>query len=330
MTSALSSREADRLEIAYLSQLSPDDGSAVRDGLSQTPKTLPPRYFYDEAGSRLFEQICALPEYYPTRTEAAILHRCGAAIARCTGPCELVELGSGSSTKTRCLLEAYQDLSPTLHYVPIDVSGEMLAASACDLLKAYPNLSVRGLAGTYEQALAELGRAHQATRLILFLGSTLGNFAPGESDRFLARVAAALEPGDYFLLGVDLRKDPAILEAAYNDSQGITAAFNRNMLAHLNRRFQGNFDLDAFQHRALYNTEAHQIEMYLDCQQASTVHFAALDWRVEFAAGESIRTEISRKFDVAELGDALRQHQLAPLRHWQDGRQWFAVILCQR
>ena len=330
MTSALSSRETQRLEIIYLSQLSPEDGRDVRQGLSQTPKTLPPRYFYDEAGSHLFEQICSLPEYYPTRTEAAILDQCAEAIAHCTGPCDLIELGSGSSTKTRRLLTAYQTLTPTLHYTPIDVSATMLTASAQALLRDYPTLQVRGLAGTYDHALEHLGPTTQAARLVLFLGSTLGNFEPAAGDRFLHQIATALEPGDYFLLGVDLRKDVALLEAAYNDSQGITAAFNRNMLAHLNKRFQANFDLEAFRHRASYNPEAHQIEMYLDCQRACEVHFAALDWTVALAAGERIRTEISRKFDLPELSQTLQQQGLRPLRHWQDGSQWFAVVLCQR
>ncbi|NJK99606.1 MAG: L-histidine N(alpha)-methyltransferase [Spirulinaceae cyanobacterium RM2_2_10] len=330
MTSALSPRHAQRLEICYLSQINPDDGTAVKHGFSQSPKTLPPRYLYDERGSQLFEQICELPEYYPTRTEAAILANCVDELARLTGPCELIELGSGSSTKTRRLLDAYQALSPKLHYVPIDVSAEILVASARDLLDAYPSLFVRGLAGTYEQGLAQLGASSQAARLVLFLGSTLGNFAPAASDRFLAQLAAALAPGDYFLLGIDLRKDARILEAAYNDRQGITAAFNRNVLAHLNWRFQADFDLELFQHRAVYNRDAHQIEMYLDCQQACQVHLAALAWTAEFAAGESIRTEISRKFDLAALSQVLTQHQLVPLQHWQDAPQWFAVILCQR
>ncbi|MCF4970347.1 L-histidine N(alpha)-methyltransferase, partial [Nostoc sp. CMAA1605] len=210
------------------------DGDDVIQGLTQTPKSLPPKYFYDDRGSELFEQICQLPEYYPTRTEAWILSQYADEIAQITGECELIELGSGSSTKTIFLLDAYQKLARSLRYVPIDVSAGILKASVFNLQKKYPDSLIDGLVGTYEQALTQLAATVSSSRMIFFLGSSIGNFNPQESDIFLRQLADALNPGDYFLLGLDLQKPQSILEAAYNDSQGVTAAFNLNMLSHLN------------------------------------------------------------------------------------------------
>lgn len=324
----------DTLHIRYLEQIkalnSTENGQDIRKGLQQEQKVLPPRYFYDEKGSLLFEDICNLPEYYPTRTEAGILKEYALEIAARTGNCELVELGSGSSTKTRFLLNAYQTLYSSLNYVPIDVSGEILTASAKQLLLDYSTLKVRGLVGTYEQALAQLTPSSLPARIILFLGSTLGNFYPQQRDRFLAQIVNALQPGDYFLLGIDLQKPKAILEAAYNDSQGVTAAFNLNMLTHLNWRFQGNFDLKNFVHRAIYNEEEGQIEMYLDCLRSHQVRLESLDLTVRFNQGESILTEISRKFNLDPLGQNLQQRGLSILQIQTDDRGWFGVMLCQK
>ncbi|WP_204104853.1 MULTISPECIES: L-histidine N(alpha)-methyltransferase [Spirulina sp. CCY15215] len=324
----------DSLHIRYLEQIkaidSTENGQDVRQGLQQDAKTLPPRYFYDEKGSLLFEDICNLPEYYPTRTEAGILQEYALDIASITGNCELVELGSGSSSKTRFLLNAYQTLYSSLNYVPIDVSGEILTASAKQLLSDYSTLKVRGLVGTYEQALAQLTPSSLSARIILFLGSTLGNFCPQQSDRFLAQIINTLQPGDYFLLGIDLQKPKTILEAAYNDSQGVTAAFNLNMLAHLNWRFRGNFDLNNFVHRAIYNEQEARIEMYLDCLRSHQVRLESLDLTVEFRQGESILTEISRKFNLDTLTQNLQQRGLSLLSTQTDPREWFGVILCRK
>jgi L-histidine Nalpha-methyltransferase len=201
-----------------------EDGHDVIQALRKTPKTLPCPYFYDDRGSELFEQICDLPEYYPTRTEQAILESCAAEIAQLTGACELVELGSGSSRKTRLLLEAYSQIHSNLQYCPIDVSAGRLKTTALELVQQYPKLKLCELAGTYEQALEQLPAAGQENRMLIFLGSTLGNLEGVECDRFLGKIQHALKPGEFFLLGVDLQKDPAIIEAAYNDAQGITAA----------------------------------------------------------------------------------------------------------
>jgi dimethylhistidine N-methyltransferase len=308
----------------------PDEGADVMRGLSQSQKTLPCRYLYDDRGSALFEQICDLPEYYPTRTEQTILEASASEIARLTGPCELVELGSGSSRKTRLLLEAYSQIDRHLQYCPIDISAGMLEATVLDLLRQYPTLKLCGLAGTYEQALAQLPRTRLDNRLLIFLGSTLGNLNETECDRFLGQIQRALQPGEFFLLGVDLQKPIDILEAAYNDAQGITAAFNLNILSHLNRRFDGNFDLNHFSHRAFYNPIEHQIEMHLWSLCEQTARLETLDWPIALKVGETIRTEISRKFDLSALTVVLEAHALPPLQIWTDPQKWFALLLCQR
>jgi dimethylhistidine N-methyltransferase len=305
------------------------DHHTLIKGLTQTPKTLPPKYFYDDRGSILFEQICDLPEYYPTRTEASILQGCAAEIARLTSPCELVELGSGSSTKTRILLDAYQQLGYALRYVPVDVSGGILESSAYELLQEYPTLQIQGLVSTYELALQHLKPTTLPSRMIAFLGSTLGNLNPTESQQFFAQMTAALEPGEYVLLGVDLQKPVNILEAAYNDSQGITAAFNLNILQHLNRQFEGNFDLRQFEHCSFYNSQFHQVEMHLRSRQDQTVKLDRLGLTVQLAKGETIRTEISRKFDLTTLQAELNSQGLKIMQSWTDPNQWFGLLLCQ-
>ncbi|MEM8637282.1 MAG: L-histidine N(alpha)-methyltransferase [Cyanobacteria bacterium P01_G01_bin.54] len=316
--------------LSALNDINAEQGVDIIRGLSQTPKNLPPQYFYDERGSILFEEICDLPEYYPTRTEASILRDFSHAIARETGPCELIELGSGSSTKTRYLLTAYTALEQAFQYVPVDVSGEILTQSAHQLIKEYPNLSVYGLVGTYEQALAQLPTPPSTPRLMIFLGSTLGNFTPEQSDRFLAKIHGSLRSGDYFLLGVDLQKAPEVLHAAYNDAQGVTAAFNLNMLTHLNWRFGSNFDLNTFSHRAVYNQDLGQIEMYLDCHTDQKINFKTLNYQVHCHAGETIQTEISRKFRIDALSNHFNQHHLALRQVWTDTKDWFALLLLQR
>jgi dimethylhistidine N-methyltransferase len=307
-----------------------DDGSDIIQGLSQTPKTLPCRYFYDDRGSQLFEQITDLPEYYPTRTEQAILETYALDIARLTGSCELVELGSGSSRKTRILLEAYEQLHHDLQYCPIDVSAGILKSTALELLHRYPTLKLCGLAGTYEQAMANLPLRELENRMLIFLGSTLGNFSPQECDRLFNQIQQALKPGEFFLLGVDLQKDIRLIEAAYNDAQGVTAAFNLNLLDHLNWRFQGDFDPSQFAHWAFYNSGQHQIEMHLRSLKAQTAHLQTLNLQVSLEMDETIHTEISRKFHLPTLMADLKTYALKPLQSWTDTEAWFGVLLCQR
>ncbi len=325
---------SDRLWVENLRCQPPDaaarPGLDVIAGLTQTPKTLPPQYFYDDRGSQLFEQICDLPEYYLTRTEAAILQAHAPAIVAQTGACELVELGSGSSTKTRLLLSAYEQVGHPLCYRPIDVSAGILTSSATQLLTEYPHLKIHALVSTYEQGLQQLALSYLPHRLISFLGSSLGNLSPAECDRFFGQVAMALRAGDFFLLGVDLHKATAPLEAAYNDSQGVTAAFNLNILHHLNRQFDGNFEVQNFEHWAFYNEDLQQIEMHLRSRQAQTVRLTDLDLTLHIAAGETIRSEISRKFTLPQLQTQLQHHGLNLLQVWTVPPQWFAVILCQR
>jgi L-histidine Nalpha-methyltransferase len=307
-----------------------DDGSDVIQGLTQAPKTLPCKYFYDDRGSELFEQITDLPEYYPTRTEQSILETYVSEIIALTGACELIELGSGSSRKTHTLLTAYSQLPDPLHYYPIDVSAGILRSTALDLLETYPQLNVCGVAGTYERALAELPPRIIENRLLMFLGSTMGNLDDRSRDIFLTQVQQALQPGEFFLLGVDLQKPIDILEAAYNDAQGVTAAFNLNVLRHLNDRFDGNFNLDHFEHLAFFNSTASQIEMHLKSSIDQTVKLKALDLEINLKAGETIHTEISRKFSIPSLTDTLTAHALQPLKIWTDPQSWFGLILCQR
>ncbi|WP_392534688.1 L-histidine N(alpha)-methyltransferase [Nostoc sp. C117] len=309
--------------------VAPSAGSDVVKGLTQTPKSLPACYFYDDRGSELFEQICELPEYYVTRTETAILQQCAGEIVKITGACELIELGSGNSTKTRILLDAYQELGYPLHYLPIDVCAGILETSAKQLLGDYPSLQVYALAGTYELALAQLLPTQLPTRMICFIGSTLGNLTSDECNVFFSQITNALQVGEYFLLGIDLRKPKHILEPAYNDNQGVTGAFNLNMLEHLNHRFEGNFDTTQFEHWAFYNEIEHQIEMHLRSLRSQSVELRALNLKVNFALGETILTEISRKFDLNTIQQQLTAQGLLPLHVWTDRNQWFGLLLCQ-
>lgn len=326
----------DRLTIEYrtlaksTTNATAEDGKDVITGLTQVPKALPPKYFYDDVGSQLFEAITQLPEYYLTRTERQILEKSAGAIADLVGPCDLVELGSGSSSKTRILLNAYRQLGSSLRYVPVDVSGGMLEESARTLLKEYPSLTIYGLVSTYEATLADLPATDFPHRMIAFIGSTLGNLSTTQCQTFFQEVSQALVAGDYFLLGVDLHKDKATLEAAYNDQQGVTAAFNLNMLKHLNWRFQGDFDPSQFRHVAVYNDRDRQIEMYIESLQDQTVTLKALNLTLSFARGEKLLSEISRKFDLDLLSQALREHGLQVTRTFTDEKRWFGLLLCKR
>jgi dimethylhistidine N-methyltransferase len=323
-------QEAQRFQFTRLSSSSDtEDGADVVAGLAADPKTLPCKYFYDAVGSQLFERICDTPEYYPTRTERGILTRNAADIAALTGPCEVVELGSGSASKTRILLEAYSRRAEEVHFVPIDVSESILRESSRELVDRYDGLSIRGFSGTYEQALAALHPAPAPARMFVFLGSTLGNFGASERAAFMARIRGAMAPGEYFLLGIDRRKDPAIIEAAYNDAEGLTARFNLNMLSHLNRRFHGDFVVANFAHRAIYETRRHQIEIYLDSLVAQQATLLDLDLSVSLVEGEAIRTEISKKFDPGELAAEFAPLGLEHAATWSDDQEWFSLLLFQ-
>ncbi|HEU5063630.1 MAG TPA: L-histidine N(alpha)-methyltransferase [Solirubrobacterales bacterium] len=268
----------------------------VRAGLCAYPKEVAPKYFYDERGSRLFEQITELPEYYPTRAERQILERRSAEILDAAGcPDTLVELGSGSAAKTRHLLSAMRDRESLDTYAPVDISEEITQRTAAELVDEYPGLRVRGLVCDFEQHLERVPHGTDK-RMIAFLGGTIGNFYPRQRHAFLERVAALLGPGDHLLLGTDLIKDRSRLEAAYNDSAGITAEFNKNVLAVLNNQLGADFDLDAFEHVARYDVEAERMDIRLRSLAAQDVRLDGLDLEISFAADEEMRTEISTKF----------------------------------
>jgi L-histidine N-alpha-methyltransferase len=292
----------------------------VLDGLTRPFKELPPKHFYDARGAELFDRICDLPEYYPTRCERAILQAQAADIAERTGATDLVELGSGTASKTRVLLSALHAAGTLERYVPLDVTESMVRATADELVEEYPGLRVHGIIGDFERHLGAIPPA-SGPRIIAFLGGTIGNFTPGSRRRFLRGLAKTMGPEDHLLLGTDLVKDPAVIEAAYDDSAGVTAEFNRNVLHVLNRELGADFDPDDFEHVAFFDREREWIEMRLRAQRRHTVHIAGLGIDVAFAAREELRTEISAKFTPLRLeGDlAAAGLSLAELYTDEDG-----------
>ncbi|MGC1852434.1 MAG: L-histidine N(alpha)-methyltransferase [Solirubrobacterales bacterium] len=299
----------------------------IRLGLTAKPKELAPKYFYDERGSQLFEQITELPEYYPTRAEREILVQRSAEIVAAAGePETLVELGSGSAAKTRHLLSAMREAGCLATYVPVDISEEITHATAESLVGEYPELTVRGLVCDFEHDLERIPNGGDG-RLVAFLGGTIGNLYPDARHDFLTRIAALLEPGDRILLGTDLVKDPARLVAAYDDPGGVTAEFNKNVLQVLNREFGGDFDLEQFEHVALYDADAARMDIRLRSLADQTVRLDGLDLTVRFAAGEEMRTEISAKFTRARLEAIYRDAGLIPDGWFTDAAGDYALSL---
>jgi L-histidine N-alpha-methyltransferase len=297
----------------------------VQEGLRLEQKELPPKYFYDDVGARLFDAICDTPEYYPTRTEHALLEQVSDEVIRRTAPSHLVELGSGASRKTRVLLDALTGRRPNACYVPLDVSDAMLRSSAAALRRAYPKLRIHGIVADYDRHLRHFPPAER--RLVAFLGSTIGNFSPADGITFLRNLNDHLRERDFLLIGLDLVKPVEVLNAAYNDRQGITAEFNRNVLRVINRELQATFRLELFEHLAFYREDAAQIEMHLRATTAHEVHVAALDLTVSFAAGETIRTEISRKFDRGSGDALLRGAGFEPAQWFVSPDGYFALVL---
>ncbi|MEV6316612.1 L-histidine N(alpha)-methyltransferase [Streptomyces sp. NPDC051776] len=296
--------------------------SDVLHGLTRDPKQLPPKWFYDAHGSELFEDITRLPEYYPTRAEREILtHRAGD-IAQATGARTLVELGSGSSEKTRYLLEALAGLTA---YVPVDVSESALTQAGESLLAEHPELTVHALVADFQSGLTL--PETPGPRLIAFLGGTIGNLLPDERAVFLSAVSSLMTPGDFLLLGTDLVKDERTLVAAYDDSAGVTAAFNKNVLTVMNRELEADFDPDAFDHVALWDAENEWIEMRLRARTAMTAKVRALDLAVSFAEGEELRTEVSAKFREYRVRAELGAAGLELRRWWTDEEGRFALSL---
>ena len=302
----------------------------VLDGLTKPFKEIPPKHFYDARGSELFERICELPEYYPTRTERQILEDHAAAIVDETGAAELVELGSGSADKARILLDAMEQAGTLRRYIPLDVSERALEVAARQLVAEYEGLQVDGVIGDFERHLSSVPEPDGEPRIVALLGGTIGNFPPGTRRRLLRQIGRLLGSEDRLLLGTDLVKDPEVIEAAYDDPAGITAEFNRNVLRVINRELGADFSPDAFDHIAFFDRRNEWIEMRLRARRAHTVLVSDLGLRVEFAAGEELRTEISAKFTRRRIESDFRAAGLALERWYTDPDDLFAVSLASR
>ena len=325
--------EATTEQIAIEVHLAADAGAAmrrdVRAGLSSVPKELAPKYFYDERGSQLFEQITELDEYYPTRAERSILAERAAEIIAAAGePQTLVELGSGSASKTRHLLSAMLEAGCLETYVPVDISAEITHETADCLVEEYPGLAIRGLVCDFESDLERIPSGGGG-RLVAFLGGTVGNLYPGPRREFLARLAALMGPDDRLLLGTDLVKGVDRLEAAYDDSSGVTAEFNKNVLRVLNRELGADFDLDTFEHVARYDVEEARMDIRLRSLAEQTIRLEGLDMAVEFTAGEEMRTEISAKFTYERLARVYEEAGLAMSGWFTDSDCDYALSLAR-
>jgi L-histidine N-alpha-methyltransferase len=302
----------------------------VLDGLTRPFKELAPKHFYDARGSELFERICELPEYYPTRTEMQILRAHAQEIVDATRVAELVELGSGASDKARVLLDAMRCGGTLGRYVPFDVSELVVEDAAIQLVKDYEGLRVHGVIGDFERHLDRLPDAGGTPRLVALLGGTIGNFPPGTRRGLLRKIAALLGPEDRLLLGTDLVKDPAVIEAAYDDPAGVTAEFNRNLLHVINRELDADFVPEGFDHVAFFDRRHEWVEMRLRSRRPCSVLIGALRLRIEFAAGEELRTEISAKFTRARLQADLEAAGLALDRWYTDSDELFALSVAKR
>ena len=301
----------------------------VLEGLGAQPKRLPPKLFYDAEGSRLFEEITRTREYYPTRTERAILQDFSGDIVRAAGSnLTLVELGAGSASKTRVLIRAILCRQLRLDFHPVDVSPVALQEAVRSLNGDFPHLHVTPIAADYSRHLPEL-RSQPGRKLVLFIGSTIGNFEPEEATEFLGRVRASLSTGDALLLGFDMVKDPRVLDDAYNDAAGITQRFNKNVLARINRELGVAFDLDKFRHVAFWSARKSRIEMHLESLADQSVSVPDLSRTFHFALGERIHTENSYKFTPESIAGLLKQSGLKREKTWSDPRQWFSVVLAR-
>jgi dimethylhistidine N-methyltransferase len=300
----------------------------VRDGLTADPKHLAPKYFYDGLGSALFEAICELPEYYLTRAETEILETSAAEmVAALEGPIDIVEFGSGSARKTRILIEAALAAQGKVEYRPIDISASALIASASTLAAEYPGLSVSAYASDYVEVLRSAQLRTSRRVLGLFLGSNIGNYEPAQARRLLRAMSDSFKPGDAILLGADLKKDPAVLERAYNDPTGVTAAFDKNLLARINRELGGGFDLDAFEHVARYDASRGSVDSFLVAQRGMTVPIERLGIDVRLNASETIHTESSHKFDAGDIASLAASSGFRVERSWTDSANRFGVTL---
>lgn len=325
----LAHRDEDRLFIHNLVKLDPSAGFAedVRKGLTSEPKCLSPKYFYDELGSRLFDAICFTPEYYLTRAENEIIDRyAGEIVDSVEGHKTLLEMGSGSASKTKLIVEALLRNQEELLFIPVDISATALESSSRILLQSFPRLRIEAYAADYFDSLTELARKERGRTLALFLGSNISNFGMDEAPVFLRALRGVLHAGDALLLGADLKKDRRVLEPAYDDALGLTAAFNLNLLARVNRELDGDFDLRAFKHHAFYNEEMGRVEIYIESTHGQAVKIIKLAMDIHFKEGERIHTENSYKYSPGEFANLLRSGGFTDLRVWQDDARDFAVF----
>jgi len=301
----------------------------ITSGLRAEPKYLFPKYFYDELGSQLFEAICLLPEYYLTRAENQIFARYSDEIVGGISgeQVSLIEMGSGSASKTRLIIEALLKRQSELLYIPVDISATALETSSRVLLQSYPHLRITAYASEYYDGISALGQERRGRTLALFLGSNIGNFDPGEARTFLSALRRVLGVGDALLLGADLRKPARILEEAYDDALGVTAAFNLNLLTRINREFEADFNLRAFRHSAVYNEALGRVEVYIVSKRTQTVSIRRLELEIQFAEGERVHTESSHKYDLAGLSELASATGFALARSWLDEREQFSSNL---
>ena len=306
----------------------PHDDALLREvltGLRAVPKTLPPKLFYDDAGAKLFEEICRLDEYYLTRTELSILRECLGELAELAGPrCTLVEYGSGAGEKVRLLLDALREPSA---YLPIDISGDQLGRVAAELRALYPAVAVTPVCADYTRPVHLPAAPWGMRRVAFFPGSTIGNFHPAEAAAFLSRLRRTIGPTGALILGVDRRKDERTLNAAYDDRRGVTAAFNLNLLSRLNRELDADFNLAAFRHRAFFNAAASRIEMHLEAVRDQIVRVA--DHHLWFVKGETIWTESSYKYDEDGFANLVAAAGFRLVRRWTDAREWFWIAFLE-
>lgn len=320
----------DRLMIHNLVKHDPSAGFAddVRKGLSAEPKRLLPKYFYDELGSLLFDAICLLPEYYLTRAENEIIERYADEIVSAVdGHITLLEMGSGSASKTKLIVEALLNKQDDLLFIPVDISASALESSSRILLQSFPRLRIEAYAADYFDSLSALSAKQRGRTLALFLGSNISNFGRDEAPAFLHALRRVLGEGDALLLGADLKKDRSVLEPAYDDALGITAAFNLNLLARVNRELDGNFNLPAFKHHAFYNEEIGRVEIYVESTLLQTVTIGKLGIEVQFSAGERIHTENSYKYDLHDIDVLAMQTGFTREQTWLDSQERFSSNL---
>lgn len=302
----------------------------ISEGLNQNSKFIQPKFFYDSIGSRLFEKICSLPEYYPTRTEISILKKLQSDLPNfLDGDFRLIELGSGSSTKTRLILDILSKNQSKLEYFPIDIS-EILTESSELLLKDYPKLKITGIIDTYDGGLEFLKDYDSKNNLIIFLGSSYGNFSPDDGLDFLIKINSMMKSNDLFLIGLDLVKDKSILESAYNDSQNITAEFNLNVLNRINNELDANFVLENFRHYSIYNDQKQRIEMYVESLLNQTVTIGKSSDQIYLKKNELIHTEFSHKFQIHQIENLLKQSGFNLIKIWLDDKQHYSLSLASK